>query len=178
MESLYEIDCRIFRSINKHHHHKILNKFFRTITHLGGPVFTITFVCMLFFFTNGTLKMTALASAISLTISHLPVAVTKKLYPRQRPYLVLTQINVLANPLKDHSFPSGHTTAIFSIVTPFILSFPTWAALFIIIGLLVGISRIFLGLHYPSDVMVGIILGSGSGIISYAIVQSWLVDFF
>jgi undecaprenyl-diphosphatase len=65
--------------------------------------------------------------------------------------------------LKDHSFPSGHTTAVFSVIVPFLLQTPSLAAVLIPLGLSVGISRIYLGLHYPSDVIAGGILGGSFG---------------
>ncbi len=71
------------------------------------------------------------------------------------------------NPLKDHSFPSGHTTAIFSVVVPLLLYMPVLTIILAPIALSVGISRIYLGLHYPSDVLAGLCLGTLTGIISY-----------
>ncbi|PJH69213.1 phosphatase PAP2 family protein, partial [Salmonella enterica subsp. enterica serovar Typhimurium] len=70
---------------------------------------------------------------------------------------------VMKNPLQDHSFPSGHTTAIFSVIIPFILL--DWMLMFLLlpIGIIVGVSRIYLGLHFPSDVLGGSLLGSFAG---------------
>lgn len=170
-DSLYEIDCQLFRNINKHYPHKLLNSFFKTITHVGGATFTISITLLFLFLSSSTLQLTAIASAISLTISHLPVAFIKKVFPRNRPYVVLDEIHVLAKPLRDHSFPSGHTTAIFSVIIPFILLTPSLGILLLPLGGFVGLSRIFLGLHYPSDVVVGCVLGSSVGFCSYLFVQ-------
>ena len=99
-------------------------------------------------------------------VGYIPVAIAKKLYPRQRPYIQLKHTKVLENPLKDHSFPSGHTTAIFSLVTPLMITYPAFAAVLLPLAVTVGISRIYLGLHYPTDVLVGLILGIFSGAVS------------
>ncbi|WP_425516466.1 phosphatase PAP2 family protein [Ornithinibacillus massiliensis] len=164
---MYALDCKSFHYINQYFDYKRLNTIFRKITHMGGATFTILTVLLLILFTSGVEQMTAIASALSLTISHIPVALVKKLCPRKRPYLVLQNSRVLENPLTDCSFPSGHTTAIFSIITPFILLFPLFSIALIPIAFLVAISRVYLGLHYPSDVLVGSLLGISSGVICF-----------
>jgi len=177
---LYRFECKIFKKINRHYEKKLFQGYFRTITHMGGATFTISVVTLLILLSKGPLKMTAIASAIALSISQIPVLLTKKLYPRKRPYLVLQEIFVTDNPLKDHSFPSGHTTAIFSLITPFILYFPLgfWSLFLIVIGISVGLSRMVLGLHYPSDVLVGCFLGSLTGLIAYRFMEANFYELF
>ncbi|MFS0673407.1 phosphatase PAP2 family protein [Ornithinibacillus sp. 179-J 7C1 HS] len=164
---MYALDCKSFHFINQHFDHKRLNPFFRTITNLGGATFTITAVLLLILLSSGPIRTTAIASALALAISHIPVAIMKKLYPRKRPYLVLENSHVMENPLTDCSFPSGHTTAIFSVVTPFILLYPILLIALLPIAFLVALSRVYLGLHYPSDIIVGSMLGVSSGIICF-----------
>ncbi len=72
----------------------------------------------------------------------------------------------------DKSFPSGHTTAAFATMTPaFILGKPKvkWAA--VIFAVLMGIARIYLVVHYPSDVLAGMIVGIFAGCIAVLIAQ-------
>ncbi|WP_416827892.1 phosphatase PAP2 family protein [Ectobacillus polymachus] len=167
ISALYEIECHIFKRINRYFERKALNMYFRTITHMGGATFLITAVIVLLLFSKGSLRQAVITSAISLTISHIPVQLLKKLYPRKRPYLMVDGTKYPINPLKDHSFPSGHTTAIFSVVVPLLLYMPVLTIILAPIALSVGISRIYLGLHYPSDVLAGLCLGTLTGIISY-----------
>ena len=165
--SLYKIECYIFNGINRYFERKTLNIFFRTITHMGGATFTISLIVFLLVLTNGSLRSATIASAISLAISHIPVQIFKKYYPRKRPYLTIHNAKYPSNPLVDHSFPSGHTTAIFSVIVPFLLYEPSMAFLLLPVAISVGISRIYLGLHYPSDVLAGMCLGTISSIVSY-----------
>ncbi|MCQ6275044.1 phosphatase PAP2 family protein [Bacillus sp. V3B] len=159
----YHFECRIFKEVNRHFDKKILNLFFRSITHIGGAVFTIISTILLILFSTDQTKLTAISSAFALAISHLPVQFVKKLFPRKRPYLTIEKTNVPSNPLKDHSFPSGHTTAIFSVIIPFVLFLPSLSFILIPLGIFIGLSRIYLGLHYPSDVMAGGLLGTSIG---------------
>jgi len=135
-------------------------------THLGGAFCTISACLSLLLFGSGSVRTAGIASAIALLVSHLQVMLIKKLYPRKRPYLTLKETQVLQNPLKDHSFPSGHTTAAFSVITPLMIFFPILALLLIPVGISVGLSRIYLGLHYPSDVLAGTALGVSVGTLS------------
>lgn len=171
IKQFYALECQLFRNVNQYFDRKHLNAFFRTITHFGGAKLTISTTLLLILFASQPLQLTAVASAFALTISHIPVAILKKLYPRSRPYLVLDHIKVTDNPLKDHSFPSGHTTAIFSVVMPFVLLNPTLATVLIPFSLAVGLSRIYLGLHFPSDVIAGMLLGSSTGMLCFFVLK-------
>jgi len=97
---------------------------------------------------------------VALAISHLPVAVIKKACRRPRPYIALPGTRTGVKPLKDYSFPSGHSTAIASVVLPFVGAFPMLGAALLPLALLVALSRIYLGLHYPSDCLAGCALGT------------------
>ncbi len=88
------------------------------------------------------------------------------LYPNPRPFLVLDGINLLFEHGDYDSFPSGHTTIAFALAAGlFYYSKPT-AWLFVLGALLVGTSRVIAGVHWPLDILGGLILG---GIVSVAI---------
>jgi undecaprenyl-diphosphatase len=163
IQSLYQFECRVFQEINSHFDKRIMNFFFRTITQIGSALFISVTTLLLIILTSNQTRITAISSAAALALSHIPVQLVKKLFPRKRPYLQIKKTKILPNPLKDHSFPSGHTTAVFSVIVPFLFQTPSLAAVLLPIGLCVGISRIYLGLHYPSDVIAGGILGACFG---------------
>ncbi|WP_243385979.1 phosphatase PAP2 family protein [Bacillus kexueae] len=168
MASMYDFECKLFRYVNRYFEKRFLNFYFRHITHLGGATFTILFSSLMMILLPHPIKMVAFSSGAALLFSHIPVAIMKKIYPRKRPYIALNEAKVLENPLKDHSFPSGHTTAIFSVLVPYILFIPELSIFILPVAFSVALSRIYLGLHYPSDVLVGMFLGSVSGILCYS----------
>ena len=73
------------------------------------------------------------------------------------------------------SFPSGHTSDAFSTATSLSLAFPKWYVIApsYTYDTLVGYSRMHLGVHYPSDVLAGAIVGAGSAFLCYK-AQKWL----
>lgn len=156
-------DINIFSMVNKHLQCKILDFIMPKITHLGGATFTISLSVLLLFFEE--VRMIALQGLISLTVSHLMVRIIKKNYRRLRPYVSLPGTRTFPNPLHDYSFPSGHTTASFSIAVVFSLHSLALALIIMPLALTIGISRMYLGLHYPTDCIFGALLGSLSSII-------------
>jgi undecaprenyl-diphosphatase len=159
---------RMFIWVNQTIQHSFLDVFFSKITHLGGATATIAISLCFSIFGQGVLRLAGLQSLIALTVSHIPVAIFKKRYPRLRPYLVVPETKIGKNPLTDHSFPSGHTTAIFSTTIPVIMAFPILALVLLPIAFIVGISRMYVGLHYPSDVVAGCLIGTLSALATVA----------
>ncbi|MFC7373294.1 phosphatase PAP2 family protein [Fictibacillus iocasae] len=175
---IYEKECVFFRLINDRMQHRMFDAYFRRITHAGGATFSILSVILLALFMPHDQKPAAYACMFSLLVSHLPVAVAKKCYPRKRPYLALPGTRTTENPLKDHSFPSGHTTAVFSVVTPLALLFPITCIFLLPLAVSVGLSRMYLGLHYPTDVLAGFVLGTSSGFFSLFLMKVYAVPYF
>lgn len=146
VSGLYKIECYIFKGINRYFDQKTLNIFFSNITHIGGATFSIALTLFFLIFAKGTLHQAAIATAISLAISHIPVQILKRWYPRKRPYLTIQDAKYPVHPLKDHSFPSGHTTAVFSVFIPFICYNPSLLAFLLPLAL----CRYFTYLFRPS----------------------------
>ncbi len=81
---------------------------------------------------------------------------------RQRPFRALPGIQNLVIPQDEYSFPSGHTAAATVAAFLFGTAVPVLAPFFATLALLIGLSRVYLGVHFPSDVLMGFMLGAFS----------------
>lgn len=167
---LKKLDQQLFVGINGRLHRSFLNFWVYHITHLGGAWFTIIASLLIWYAAPQPWSKVGLQSCVALAVSHLPVVIAKKTYPRVRPYLALPNTKTFRNPLKDHSFPSGHSTAIFSVTMPFVAAAPGLAIILLPLALIVALSRIYLGLHYPSDCLAGAVIGSS---VAFGTVALW-----
>lgn len=151
-------DRRFFQLLNTRMRCSFLNQWMPRITHLGGAVFSIG-LFMLLFVLNLVESEIIVNGSISLILSHILVQVLKKSFSRRRPYMREKLANTIGCPLHDYSFPSGHSTAIFSWTTTISFAIPLLALFLIFLAVCVGLSRIYLGHHYPLDVGVGALIG-------------------
>ena len=107
-------------------------------------------------------------SAEALIVTSLITTTMKYSFKRDRPFITYPFIDNQTS-AGSPSFPSGHTSSAFAVATSLSVLFPKWyviAPSFIWAGA-VGYSRMHLGVHYPSDVLVGAIVGSGSTWLTY-----------
>jgi len=89
---------------------------------------------------------------------------------RPRPYEARPEVVMLSAPLDRFSFPSGHTLHAVAFTLVALAYFPALAWLTVPFTLLVAASRVALGLHYPSDVVAGALLGAGVAAASFLVV--------
>ena len=92
-----------------------------------------------------------------------------------RPYSYVPDITLLIPPLDDFSFPSGHTFASFAAATALFLYHRKAGAAAFILAVTIAFSRLYLYVHFPSDVLAGAILGIASGWTAYKIIN-WYAE--
>ncbi len=100
------------------------------------------------------------------------VTIIRLFYHRLRPFLVLQVHQLIAMPADEkYSFPSGHATFFFALSAAIYLYNKKWGIWFFLVSTLMNISRIIAGVHYPSDILGGMVLG-----VAVAYGTSYIID--
>ncbi len=165
--NLFEIE--ILKAISGFLSNDFLDAFFKFVSFLGnkGAVWIIASVVMCIF--PKTRKI-GICSAISLLLCLvLGNMILKPLIGRIRPYEFDTGLNIIIPILKDASFPSGHTMAAFAFASSVGLGFKKYGIFLYAFAVLMGFSRIYLCVHYPTDVFFGALFGVAFGVCSHKI---------
>lgn len=163
---MFYIDGQILLFIQEHIRNTLCDVFFKNITHLGDAgIFWIllTIVLLCFKQTRKAGIYSACGLILSLIVNNL---ILKNLIGRVRPYELVEGLNCIVGPAHDASFPSGHTGASFASAVSIYKQIPKkFAIFFIVLASLIAFSRLYVGIHYPTDVLGGLVTGIGIGII-------------
>lgn len=130
------------------------------ITHLGGTGVSLL-AAGLPLLACCQLHDAAKLALAAVALSHIVVQIAKRTVGRRRPARAGTCVSMVREPDR-FSFPSGHATASMSVALAYGIAYPTLAVPLLLMALLVGFSRIRLGVHYPSDVLVGQLIALGT----------------
>ena len=162
----HRLDTRVFMLFNMRGYPRWLDRFMWLATQLGNMLTAFITAFLLFILNYRRLAIVIIFGTLTLWLL---VEIIKALSDRDRPFLTLDKTRVIGWRDKGDSFPSGHTTQIFFLMTLFIHHFqpgvPVTIALYAVAAL-VGFTRIYVGAHYPRDVIAGVVLGSVWGILA------------
>ena len=135
----------------------------RVLTHAGGTVVSIL-AATLPLFQGGEVAGAARFALATLVVSHLIVQLIKRTVGRPRPSRGLPLAALIAEPDR-FSFPSGHAAAAMSVALIYGVAWPPLGALLLPLAMVVGMSRVILGVHYPGDVIAGQVIALATGIV-------------
>ncbi len=168
------LDTRVFMLLNVRGYPKWLDRFMWLATQLGNTLAAFIAAFLLFILNYSRLAIEIIFGTLTLWVL---VETIKMLSDRGRPFITLDKTRIIGRREKGESFPSGHTTQIFFLMTVIIHGFQLGMgesiALYTV-AVFVGFTRIYVGAHYPRDVMAGIVLGSVWGILTTLVDPYWL----
>jgi membrane-associated phospholipid phosphatase len=170
------VDIDILKQINVNRN-TALDLAFKSITNSAVPVSIATPVIMYsvgLIQKDTLIKHKAVFIGETFLVSAFITLASKQIINRERPYLRYSELEPLVFE-SSYSMPSGHTSTAFATATSLSMAYPKW---YVIVPSFawassVGYSRMHLGVHYPSDVFIGALVGSGSAYLTYKANQ-WL----
>jgi undecaprenyl-diphosphatase len=152
-------------------HNPILDTIMTLITHLGDAgIFWIVIAVVLT--CTKKYRKAGIAALVSLVLSLIFTnGILKNLFDRPRPYTFDESVKLLIATPHDSSFPSGHSSASMAAAFSFFLYNKKIGIPAIVLALLIAFSRLYIFVHYPTDVLVGLIVGT-----IYAVTAAWIVN--
>lgn len=168
-DKIKTFDKNIIAYIDKKFSCKTMDKVMKAVTFLGdyGIVWAILII---YLFLKGK-KVEGLSILCSLaTTSLINEKILKKIFKRTRPANELSYKNLVIKIPTSYSFPSGHTATAFAVV-PLALNFGIGiGALSVMAASIIGFSRVYLKVHYLTDVLMGCLIGISMSMLTYLII--------
>lgn len=159
IKALQIFDMKALNYINKHWRNSFLDKLIPIITALGN-LGLVWIVISLYLIKRGLYKIDGfmVLSALVLTTT-VGEGIIKHLIRRGRPFVAEQNGDLLIAKPITYSFPSGHTASSFAAAGIFILTNNPLFIYVTMLAVLIAFSRLYLNVHYPTDVVSGIVLG-------------------
>lgn len=148
------------RRLNSGVSYSSLRRLFCIVSRLGDGVAWYALILALPLIYGRAAVRPALAMALTGIVGLVIYRWLKRTFVRKRPFVTHPGIDCAAAPLDFYSFPSGHTLHAVSFTWQAVAHFGELAFLLVPFTLLIAASRVVLGLHYPSDVLIGAVLGA------------------
>lgn len=157
-----DTDLALCLRFNRVSHSRFWRCFFKTVSRLGDGVFWYVLMVLLPLAYGAAAWPTVGRMALAGLLGLACYKWLKNRTSRPRPYQVYSAISAAAPALDRFSFPSGHTLHAVAFSSVAAAGFPQLAPLVYPFAILVAVSRPVLGLHYPSDVLAGAMLGAAA----------------
>jgi len=160
METIQNFDVAVFRFINNLAGSlSWLN--FGAIFFAEYAIFILALFMFVLWIMKHKMRRTLIAAFIAFIIAALVAKVAGHFFYHMQPFAELNDVFQLIPKKVGNAFPSDHTAAAFAVCVTLFLGHETkWRGLYIILAILVGFSRIWVGVHYPIDVLLGAIIGT------------------
>lgn len=158
MYTIHKYDVWMFISLNNSSVHANLVRFCRLISKTGDGFLYVALAAWLFW-QPGTAHYLLKAMVLAFALERPLYFVLKNAFKRNRPQQAINNFRSVITPSDQFSFPSGHTSAAFLVATLVGYFYPDFSLGLFIWSVLVGFSRVVLGVHFPTDTLMGMVLG-------------------
>ncbi len=158
--SIHQFDVRMFISLNSSGIHSNLVRICRWVSRTGdGVLYVLLAACL--YLTHGLADPLLQTMLLAFTLERPMYFGMKNGFKRNRPQQAIKDFRSVITPSDQFSFPSGHTSAAFMVATSVGYFYPVSIAVLFPWALSVAFSRIVLGVHFPTDTMMGMLMGIG-----------------
>jgi len=165
-----QYDINICLRFNRAAHRNGVRRFFAGVSRLGDGVFWYALMVAMVVTDGADGMQVALHMALVGGVGLAIYKWMKGTFVRPRPFMVVQHIRLGTAPLDVYSFPSGHTLHAVGFTLVALTYYPVLAWVLIPFATLVAVSRVILGLHYPTDVVAGGAIGAGLALLSFTLV--------
>jgi len=169
MSYLNNVECNFCLRVNQLSRNNSVRHFFAVVSKLGDGGYWVLLTILTIWLQGAAAIAPIMQMWLTAAAGVLVYKSLKNSLVRERPYMNHLGIYCGTAPLDRYSFPSGHTLHAASFTTMLIVIEPLLAIVAVPFALLVAVSRVVLGLHYPSDVIVGAAIGISLGSTSFAL---------
>ena len=171
MEIFFEWEERFLLFLQDSVRGPVLDRIMQFITSLGDGGFLAILACLVLILIP-RFRKTGLTASLSLALDYLFLnLILKNLVARVRPYVLIEKLHLIAKEPSDYSFPSGHSGAAFAVASVLFLCMPRKVGIpAMALAALIDFSRLYLGAHFPTDVIGGVLLGCLTVWISWRLV--------
>lgn len=178
MSLLQRLDNSILVFIKNNMHSFIMDKIMVIITSLGNGGFIWLLIAALLIINKKYRNVGIIAIGALILATVLGEGILKHLVQRVRPSADIPEVNLLiAKPL-SYSFPSGHTTSSFAVAGVLAKYLKKYSLGFLGLASLIAFSRLYLYVHYPTDVLAGIVIGLMCSKIVFIIIEKGYIEKF
>ncbi|MGK2913313.1 MAG: phosphatase PAP2 family protein [Porticoccaceae bacterium] len=150
-------------------HQRLLSGVSRIVSRTADGFYYPLIPLVLYATANPVAVKLLLALAIGFAVERPLYQVLKRGFRRNRPAQALADFESVITPSDQFSFPSGHTSGAFLVATIAAGLFPALCWPLYLWASLVGASRVFLGVHFPTDIVAGALMGASLGVLALAI---------
>ena len=170
LDRMHQLDSNVCVAVNHTSQYRLIRNCFRVVSRLGDGIIWYTLMIGILYTQAANGVLPVLHMALAGLVGTLTYKLLKGKTLRPRPYEVCQDIFLPGKPLDKFSFPSGHTlhAVVFGLVA--LSYYPLLSVVIVPFVMMVGLSRVVLGLHYPSDVLAGAAIGAAIAGVSFLIV--------